>query len=379
MKAILLNRILLVLAFVGLFIAGALSIEAATGNIVPCGPAGGCAVVAAHPSSKIGGVPVAYIGFAGYLILAFLAAARAFRGVHANRSLVTAGYVVSAIGVLVSLALQYTSFFIIRAMCLWCLSSAVLMIVTLIVHALLAQELDNHPEAPDRPAGPGPDLPLVAGLPLALGVGLVLVAGSMKPSSQPLPKPSPTISTETLIPEGAHAFGQPTAPLTIVEFADILCPACQRTSPQVKDFVAANPGKVRLIYRHFPLQRIHPQATAAAAIAEVAADEGKFWDFLLAVMGREMKPETPDELFEVASIIGMNTSDARKRLSNENDPIYERIDRDLQAVKAVGITSTPTFFLVHKGKVIDTLGPGQILERLSDPKIQAIMNGQDGS
>jgi protein-disulfide isomerase len=251
------------------------------------------------------------------------------------------------------------------------------MIVLLIVHALLAQELETNPTAPDVPPGFGKlDIPMIAVLPVLVGIGLVTMGMSMKKAAGGgLTINSPTdFSKVVLIPEKANWFGEKTAPLTIVEFADILCPSCQQTSPAVKEFVAQNKGKASLVYRHYPLVQIHPQANAAAAIAEAAADQGKFWDFVLAVMGKQMKPESPDELFEVAQGVGIDTATIRKRLSDTNDVVYERIDRDLKAVKALGINSTPTFLLVANGKVIETAGPGDILPKLNGEKAQAAMN-----
>ncbi|MGV3617476.1 MAG: thioredoxin domain-containing protein [Fimbriimonas sp.] len=375
MKAILLNRILLVLAFVGLFVAGTLSIEAKTGAVVPCGPSGGCALVAQHPSSKLFGIPVAYIGFVGYLLLAGLAIMRASKGVHQSRGLVTAGYIVAAVGTMASLVLQYVSFFVIRAACLWCLSSAAIMVITLILHALLAQELDNDSVQPDAAPGFGKmDLPLIGALPIALLIGLFVMNGRMVPAAPKLDVPPEEVSKVEFVPENANIYGQKDAPVTIVEFADILCPACQTSSPAVKDFVSENPGKVRLVFRHYPLQQIHPQAMAAAAIAEASADQGKFWDFTLAVMGQKMAPESPDELLETAKVAGIDTKKVRERLTNKQDEIYARVARDLQAVKALGITSTPTFFIMANGKVIGTAGPGQILPKMQEPEIQAAMN-----
>lgn len=385
MKAILLNRIILVLAFVGLFIAGTLSIEAATGAIVPCGPSGGgCEIVARHPSSKIFGISVAYIGVLGYLLIGGLAAARAAKGVHQSRSLVTAGYVVAALGTAASIYLQIQSIFVIQATCIWCLSSAALMIVLLMTHAILAQELENRPEAPDIKPGFGKlDIPMLAVLPVLVALGLVTMGNSMKPGAAPIPIPTNVEGNTTggkenvaLIPAKPHSYGQENSPVTIVEFADILCPSCQQTSPAVKEFVASNPGKIRLVYRHYPLTQIHPQAMAAAAISEAAADQGKFWDFVLAVMAKQMKPESPEELFEVAQTVGVDTTLVRKRLSDTNDEVYDRIDKDLKAVKALGINSTPTFFIVANGKVIVTAGPGDVLPKLNGAEVKAAMNAQ---
>lgn len=381
MKAILLNRIILVLAFVGLFIAGTLSIEAATGAIVPCGAgSNGCELVARHPSSRIAGVPVAYLGVIGYLLIGGLAILRASKGVHNVKTLVNAGYAVAAIGTVMSLYLQYVSFMVIQAKCLWCISSAVLMILLLVVHAMLAQELETNSLTPDVKPGFGKlDVPLIAVLPVLVGIGLVTMGMTMqKGSTTSIPMPQGVdFSKVALIPANANSYGDKNAPVTIVEFADILCPSCQQTSPAVKEFVAQNVGKIRLVYRHYPLVSLHPRAMDAAAISEGAADQGKFWDFVLAVMGKQMKPETADELFEAAQAAGIDTNTIRERLTNKNDPIYERLDRDMKAVKALGLNSTPTFFIVtSEGKILETAGPGDILPKLNGDTVKQAMNAK---
>jgi protein-disulfide isomerase/uncharacterized membrane protein len=401
-KAILLNRVLLVLAFVGLFVAGVLSLEAGLNLEVPCGGGNGCATVAQDPASKVAGIPVAYIGLLGYLILAGLAVMRSLTPIREWRKLVNIGYLVAVVGAGVSLWLQYRSFFVIHATCLWCLTSAVIMVVSLIVYALLAQEMDNVPttapserleaDVPDGEAVPAPvfesaevparklDTALIAALPVALGIGLVIMGLTMKSAGSTGPKIGMSVdkmSMATLVPSGVHSIGPEDAALTIVEFADLCCPACKRVSPQVKEFVKQHPGKVRLVYRNFPLP-MHHQAMTAAAIGEVASDEDRFWEYAMAVMALPEEPESPEQLIQIAKSTGVNEKKVRERLKNTDDPVYGRLNRDLQAVKELGITSTPTFFMITNGKVIDVLGPSQIMEQLANAKYQEIVKGGNG-
>jgi len=375
-KAILLNRILLLLAFVGLFIAGSLSLEKLLNLQLPCGTAGGCTVVTSHPSSIWFGVPVAYIGFLGYLALAGLAIARALGGVYENRKLVTAGYIVAAIGTVVSLALQYQSLIVIKQVCTWCLSSAVTMVITLIVHALLAQEVESTATS-DRETYrvPQTDRLLLGALPVVLAVAVGISGLSMKRAvDASTPKIAPTAKAADLIPtDKANSFGTAEAPVTVVEFADMLCPSCAQTSPKVKDFIQANPGKFRLIYRHFPLDR-HPQALTAAVVSEVAADEGKFWDFTMQVMALPEEPQNADQIFEIAKRVGLDVEKVKARLSNSDDAAYGRIERDMKVVELFKINSTPTFFIIKNGEV-EVTGPGQILAKLQEPKYLAQAGG----
>ena len=84
------------------------------------------------------------------------------------------------------------------------------------------------------------------------------------------------------------------APITIVEFADLQCPSCRAGYPKVKEIVSRANGKIRMIFRHFPLSGPeHNMALPAAAIAEYAATKDKFYDFVSAIYAAE-----PEKLIE---------------------------------------------------------------------------------
>ncbi|GAB4149296.1 MAG: hypothetical protein Fur0021_10100 [Candidatus Promineifilaceae bacterium] len=72
---------------------------------------------------------------------------------------------------------------------------------------------------------------------------------------------------------GADAY------ITIIEYSDFQCPACASVAPMLQQLVAAYPNDVRLVYRHFPLVSIHPNAQKAAEAAEAAGAQGKFWEY----------------------------------------------------------------------------------------------------
>lgn len=75
--------------------------------------------------------------------------------------------------------------------------------------------------------------------------------------------------------------GNPSAPVTVMEFADIQCPACKAAHERVtKPLVAQYGSSIRFEFKHFPLRAIHPYAMEAAMAAECAADQGKFWEFI---------------------------------------------------------------------------------------------------
>jgi protein-disulfide isomerase len=74
-----------------------------------------------------------------------------------------------------------------------------------------------------------------------------------------------------------HVFGNPDAPVTVLEYADFECPYCAAAAPVLKQLVEESQGQVKLVFRHFPLADNHPHALTAALAAEAAGAQGAFW------------------------------------------------------------------------------------------------------
>src|SRR3712207_4961610 len=85
--------------------------------------------------------------------------------------------------------------------------------------------------------------------------------------------------SERLEPIGArdHARGPKDAPVTLVQYGDYECPYCGRAHPVLKELQERADERVRFIFRHFPLDSVHPRARRAAQAAEAAAAQGCFW------------------------------------------------------------------------------------------------------
>lgn len=151
------------------------------------------------------------------------------------------------------------------------------------------------------------------------------------------------------------------AVLTIVEFSDFQCPACQAAEPIINDFVEAHKDEVRVIYRHFPLVSIHLNAREAAIASEVAAESGLFWDYhdLLFDKQTEWGPVTdPTDLFlDYAESLDLDREEFAKKL--EVDTYMLEVREDQNVTLDLNLTSTPTFFFngkLHRGvPSIDTL------------------------
>lgn len=159
--------------------------------------------------------------------------------------------------------------------------------------------------------------------------------------------PPPPVAPDNREISIADAFvkGGPGAGVVVVEFSDFQCPFCARharqTLPQIeREYVAT--GKVLYAMRHLPLEAIHPDAFRAAAAAECAGDQGKFWPMHERLFGNQQALSVAD-ISRYAGESGLDAGAFQKCL--DGDTHGAKIRRDLAEAQAAGVTGTPTFFL----------------------------------
>jgi protein-disulfide isomerase/uncharacterized membrane protein len=376
-----LNRILILLGYVGLFISGLLSMQHLLHISLPCGIQKGCDVVARHPSSYLfgnfndGGLAVAYIGFAGYVLLTVLAIVRGLQGVGKNRTLISLGFYFSAIGTIYSIYLTNISINTIHYICGWCIASLVTMILTTLVSAIMMQL------TPKELPGPSKLDPLMAGV-LTILAGISIGYGTYQLRGQTLNRGvADTVIKKKidLVTKDSHIMGNPDAPITIIEFADLLCPTCREGFPVLEDLVKRSNGNVRLVFHHFPLfmKDDHKMALPAATIAEIAGEEGKFWDFVTAIYSREsIDLQSAGALLAIAEAVGLDKEKVAKRLENSEDPAVKRVTADINLANEILITGTPTLLIQAKGGEVEAVSPSQLEGKLnSEPYKSLIMGG----
>ncbi len=153
------------------------------------------------------------------------------------------------------------------------------------------------------------------------------------------------LAVEFSIDEGVHVRGNFEAPVTIVEFSDFQCPFCQRFHPTLQQILADYPNQVRWVYKHFPLDSIHPQARPAAeaseCVFEQAGDDG-FWQFTDGLL--ENQPRLGKSLYqELASEIGVNLSQFDNCISSGK--YKDKVEADYQEGIKAGIQGTPGSFV----------------------------------
>ncbi|MDT8437334.1 MAG: DsbA family protein [Gemmatimonadota bacterium] len=135
--------------------------------------------------------------------------------------------------------------------------------------------------------------------------------------------------------------GEADAAVTVVEFSDFQCPFCRMLSGRMDSLIAAYPGRVRHVFRHLPLEAIHPQARAAAVAAECAEEQGRFWPYhdLLFAEAAEVKAGGYDFAGRFETLPGGDAA-AFAACVAEGRPV-ERIEADMRAAAGLGIRGTP--------------------------------------
>ncbi|MEO5367166.1 MAG: thioredoxin domain-containing protein [Magnetococcus sp. WYHC-3] len=135
--------------------------------------------------------------------------------------------------------------------------------------------------------------------------------------------------------------GPADAPVTIVEFSDFECPYCRNAQATLRDLEKAYPGKLRMVFRHFPLE-FHKQAPKASEASLCAGVQGKFWEFHDALFA-DADWLAPAKLPELAAKLGLDGGQFKNCL--DGGKFSQRVTEDQAEGESLGITGTPTFFI----------------------------------
>jgi protein-disulfide isomerase len=141
---------------------------------------------------------------------------------------------------------------------------------------------------------------------------------------------------------GAPVRGAAEAHVAIVEFSDFQCPFCKQAHLTLSKLLERYSGKVKLVFRDFPLVAIHPQARRAAQAARCANDQGKFWEYYDVLFDQSPRLNLAD-LKRYARQVGLDAAKFETCLSSETHKAA--VQKDLDEGKKLGVTSTPAFFI----------------------------------
>lgn len=165
----------------------------------------------------------------------------------------------------------------------------------------------------------------------------------------------------------ARIQGDPSAPITIVEFGDYQCPYCGQAEATVVDLLKKYNGKVKLAFRDFPLLAIHPFAEGAAEASRCAEAQHKFWPMHDAMYANQSKL-TSDDLIKTASGLGMDEQSFASCL--KAGTYKAAIQQDLDAGQKAGVSGTPAFFI--NGRFLNGSVPEQQFEEIINSELSQL-------
>jgi len=144
------------------------------------------------------------------------------------------------------------------------------------------------------------------------------------------------------INERDHVAGAADAPITLVEFGDYECPFCGRAEGVIRALRQQLGGRMRFVFRNFPIVPIHSHAVLAAEAAEAAGAQGQFWPMHDLLFDNQDALEAPN-LVEYANRVGL---DVEAFVDDLRDHRYlEKVRDDVHSGAESGVEGTPTFFI----------------------------------
>lgn len=142
-----------------------------------------------------------------------------------------------------------------------------------------------------------------------------------------------------------HIQGDDSAPITLLEYGDYQCPYCGAAYPIVKQIQKHFDGKLRLVFRNFPLVESHPYALVASIAAEFAATKNKFWEMHDMLYENQLRLDVPD-LITYAKKLHLPGDELSAAI--EQDLFKDKIEQDFSGGIRSGVNGTPTFFINGK-------------------------------
>ena len=200
------------------------------------------------------------------------------------------------------------------------------------------------------------------------------------------PKPKADEPEEEEAPAGrvhvdltnAPILGDANAPVTLVEFTDFECPFCSRANTTIHELLEKNPGKVRVVFRHYPLS-FHKNAKLAHQAAEAAKIQGKFWEYYDKLFANQKEIDR-DHLIGYAKELGLD--EAKFTADMDSDAVIKIVEADVKAGTDAGVRGTPHFFF--NGTLLSGAQPITAFQsaldkelNAADPYIKKGMGGND--
>ncbi len=328
-----------------------------------------CDIVAASPSAElIAGLPISSFA-AGWFLTLFVMSLFLFQK-YWRREAVRTYFGMSVVGTAIGAIYFLIMKFQLQTLCLYCLGVDLCSVVGLLISLSLKPEgFAQHPM--DRPKlrtfaiiGVIAILATVGGLDLLQksafqGADVKEVVDSI------LNSPVVAVQSGAELP----SVGAKTAPITIVEFSDYQCPYCRIGALSVNPLLYRYPGKVRIVFRNFPLDQkcnpdgpqLHHSACEAAKVALCALDQGKF-EHAYETLFEKQSAFSPGNIAQLVSGEGIDINQLKSCMDSAQTGM--RITRDITEGKELKITGTPTFFV--NGHRVDGVRPTEVWNQVVD-------------
>ena len=191
---------------------------------------------------------------------------------------------------------------------------------------------------------------IIAGvLLLAVGGGALLFRSAPPATTQPSTSGD---TTANALPgaQPPHIRGTPNASVTLEEFGDFQCPPCGRLHPLLQKIEADYHDRLRVVFRHYPLTRIHKHALTAAHAAEAAGMQGRFWEMHDLLYEKQAKwtdaPDARSLFIDYARSLGLDIN--RFTRDMDSTQVSMRIIQDQRRAETMRVSATPTVFINNR-------------------------------
>jgi len=166
--------------------------------------------------------------------------------------------------------------------------------------------------------------------------------GAVQPQAAVPQAPAPPAIVQFNDLAGHPSEGPDNAPITLVEFSDFHCPFCSRVSPTIQQLMNAYPGKIKRVWRHFPLP-MHQGADRTSEASECAAEQGKFWQYHDKIFETQGGARDDQALIGLAKQVGANEKKFKECL--ESGKYKDLVQKDIAKGRESGVRGTPSFFI----------------------------------
>jgi protein-disulfide isomerase len=147
---------------------------------------------------------------------------------------------------------------------------------------------------------------------------------------------------DRLVRDGEPMRGRADAPVTVVMFCDFQCPYCADAQPVVNQLLTTHPSDVRVVYRHFPVERVHGDAGRAAEASMCAMDQGRFWEMSSSMLSNQNDLDL-NGLIRQATALKLDSRAFTRCLESGQHRADWR--RDQTDGMSLGVSGTPSFFV----------------------------------